>query len=305
MKRWRQQSLEARPTVQGRIDDVTVGNPKGLRLGNSQQWEVVAHYSYLVAGQQYHGAYKRGFESELEAWDLAEALDARNVLVHYVDEKPAKSDLAEAEVQDLIESSRRAIVAKAEVEESVVPLFPHGKLWLYPLIILSGSGLAASLYILAGSLHGETFAFQFMALHAFVFVVFFPAVLTLVSIGRETGNSKDAWKYMFGYIPSWARYAFYAAFGVLITASGWGSFLGPKKVTADSVPWSSFAAGWILFYGFSLLTFVAACRIRVRLFTQCPKGHPSPPGARRCPVCNRPLWRVVTDSDRSSELQPL
>jgi hypothetical protein len=302
IRRWRQQNLESRPSAPGRIDDVTVGKPKGFLAGNSQQWEVRAHYSYSVAGEQYQAVYKRLFDGEVDAWDLAEALDEKNVLVHYAANKPAKSDLAEAAVQQLLDA-RSAMIAIPMGSGEVKPLFPHGKLWLTPLIVLAGLGLLGSVYVLIGSLMGKDFAPRVLVLHFFVFVVFFPAVLVMIALSKKTGRPKDVWKPVFNVLPPWAKFVFY---GAIVLSVLFSTFRAAGRPRHDGEhDWLWFAASWFIFYGFSFLIFWAASRMRVRLLDRCPNGHPSAPGARHCPVCNRPLWRVVSESDRSSELQPL
>ena len=286
MKKWREHTLQSRPTVTGHILETTVGKAEGFRLDSNKHWEVAIHYKYSVEGKEYMGVYRRGFEGELAAWEFADAVDEQAVQVHYRPDKPSGSALVSSELQTLIESSRSQTSPLSPGKTEIVPLFPNGKYWLVPLTVTALAGFLVSLYIYVESWMGKKFGLGVFSLHVLMFVVFAPAVFVLVSIGKKTGNTKNIWKDIFEGLPPWIKYCAYGLFGLAMLTT----ILGNSQAKPDTLV---FASGWMIFYGMSFCVYLAAYNLKVQIVQVCSQGHTNPRNSMNCGQCGRPLWRLI------------
>ncbi len=290
LKKWRTHQLENWPTVLGRIEEITVCEGKGFRVGSNKSWDVDVRYKYSLSGIEYSAVYRRAFEGELEAWDFAEGLDEKTVQVHYPSDRPEKSVLLEPELQSLIESFRATQYIPNLTNSKVEPLIPFLRFWRMPLMAFAGIGFAASLYVLVRAGQGEKFGPGIFVLHALVFAAFFPAVWILVSVGKKLGNSRDAMKQVFSLLPARTKYV---AVALAVVAFACQFLVSGMQSSSDLI---GFASTWMIFYGASFFVFWSTSQIRVTISANCTKGHESIPGSRRCTVCGRPLWKIIRDT---------
>jgi hypothetical protein len=88
-RRWR--DAESWPTTMATIESKEVNQ---VQSGKSSHYFVAElAYSYSVRGEFYSGYYKRPFESEIGAWEFADSLTGKSVLIHYKPNNPAISIL--------------------------------------------------------------------------------------------------------------------------------------------------------------------------------------------------------------------
>lgn len=291
LRRWKDAQLESRPTVTGRIESVEIGEPTGLALNQNDRFEARLHYRYVVTNEEYTGIYKRRFENETSAWEFADSLDGRHVPVRYRTDKSSSSTLSYPELETIIQTSHPSKYKLEEGSYSTEPLFGGWRILLIPLISLAALGLVASLYIAIQSFMGRKFGMQIFTLHVGVFVVFAPAVLLMIFVQRQGGSGKDIWKDLLSQFPGWTKYLFYGLFAAAVIAT---TITGRAGVQNDSSGVLGFAGVWAIFYGSSLLTYIAAYRMRVAVLHGCPRGHGVEHGSRRCGECGRPLRRLLT-----------
>jgi hypothetical protein len=286
LKKWREQGLQIRPTVSGYVSETTVGKAEGLRFDSNKHWEVALHYQYSVEGKEYVGVCRRGFEGEVAAWEFADAVDEQTVQVHYRREKPSTSGLVDSELQTLVESSSSHTKPLAFAGAAIEPLFPYRIYWLVPLMVVALVGFLLSLFVYIESWMGKIFGLGIFSLHVFMFLVFAPAVLIVVSIGKKTGNTKNIWKDIFGGLPPWVKYCAYGLFGLaMITSILSGSHAKPVTL--------GFASAWMIFYGLSFSIYWSAYNLKVQVLQACSKGHLNSKRSMNCADCGRPLWRLI------------
>jgi hypothetical protein len=164
---------------------------------------------------------------------------------------------------------------------------------LYPFMVLAACGLALSMGAHFMALAGRPIPGGKLvwSLHAGVFVVWIPAVLTSLQTTRYA-NRKDFWKVALAGCPAWMRRAGYILFGYAIF--NFAMFMAttahqPKQQTAGDAPPAvirGFSGHWMIFYGAAFA--ILYSRIHApQLYRprKCPQGHDASPVARFCSQC--------------------
>ncbi len=296
--RWIQRNrAESWPISSGQIESLTITESKrsffsSTPRGNSPEFVVEISYSYSVAGNVEAGTYKRGFNTDDEALEFQRDLKGKPVAVHYNPNKPSKSALSEASIEQLLQARppRTLTEYALSAPKSSVPPLVRRFLWVF--IILSFVGLVASLWVHLGAVMGRRVAPEafFWILHMGIFVVWIPA--TLVAKERVGNfNRKDFWKVVLKDLPDWVRYLVYGFlvyagvnfmyFFFQVWAGGGGNGEGPPAIV-----WRGFSGHWMVFYLAALVVLYSATRENVG-DARCLNGHLIPPGASFCTQCGQ------------------
>ena len=279
------------PLVSGRIESVNVRELKpktflGLRLSNSDSsvFNAEITYSYLAGGNSYSGIKRREFADEQEAWEFLRDLEGKPVEVHYNPRKPAASWLSESSLQILLQTRPPAPPASSIGFTDLIPKWTVPFLWFFAALSLLG--LVLSLFVHIQALFGKAMPLEYWALHAGIFVVWFPAVF----VGqRRTGKRarKDPWKAVLQGAPAWMRYMTFAFLYYAV-----GNFLlfmanVPDKHSGSptSVELRGFSGHWMAFYSaaFAILYAAAVQPSGPR----CANGHIFPQDEPYCPFCGQ------------------
>ena len=282
---YRRHLVESWPSVLGRIEAVRVAEPKrilGLTLSQNPTYDAQITYSYGVQGHTYSGLNRRTFADQEEAHDFLRDLKDRPVTVNYNPAKPEFSALTDSSLQHVQES--RLPVPLSSV--SAMQAIPR---WARPFVVFfmgaSIVGLVMSLCVHILALMGRSMPAAFWALHAGIFVVWFPAVLVAIRrAGKKRG--RDLWKVVLNGAPTWMRYVLYALFAypflgtVLFAANGSGNNSGME----NPAEWRGFSQVWMVFY-FSAFAILYAALKDAR--PHCVNGHVVSPDTVSCPRCGQ------------------
>jgi uncharacterized protein DUF3592 len=280
---YRRHRVESWSSVLGRIEAVRVAEPKrilGLTLSQNPTYNAQITYSYGVQGHTYSGLNRRKFADQEEANDFLRDLKDRPVTVNYNPAKPEVSAVTETSLQHVQESRLPVPLSSVSATQAI----PR---WARPFIAFfmaaSIVGFVSSLYVHVNALMGHSMSNAFWALHAGVFVVWFPAVLVAT---RRTGKKRDRdlWKVVLNGAPVWMRYVLYALFAY--------PFLGvvlyvvntPDKGMESPVQWRDFSQVWMAAYFAAFAIFYAALKDER---PHCVNGHVVSPDTVSCPRCGQ------------------
>jgi hypothetical protein len=256
-KRLRQIQASSWSTTVGRIDRTGVKD-KGLFSGSRNKFAAEIGYQYSVGGETFKGEYLQHFELEEQAGEFVRDLEGRVVTVSYDARKPGRSTLLKSAAQ-----ATQAQRAPAP-ESMAVPLPPPG--WarplIWPLIVLSACGLAASLWVHLGALAGRRVAPQsvFFLLHIGIFVVWFPAIF-IAQKRVGTSRRRNFWSLILQGAPAWMRYMVYGFCGYAVVNFIFFMLHSPPSGTSGGPPpsvWRGFSGHWMAFYSAALAIFYAA-----------------------------------------------
>jgi hypothetical protein len=156
--------------------------------------------------------------------------------------------------------------------------------------------LAAAGFVLSAVAHVASIAGMelpsseaFVAMHAGVFVVFFPAVLVMQRISRGVAR-RDVWKVALSGCPPWMRNAGKVFLGDAIlnflhcmaTMPHPAKHRGPPSAAAVRI----FSGHWMVFYGIAFATLYSV-RNRASLLVErrCPNQHLVSINADYCETC--------------------
>ena len=174
---------------------------------------------------------------------------------------------------------------------------------LYPFIALAALGLVLSIvvHVLAHLGYAPLGQGTFI-LHVGIFVVWFPAVLTLMRAGVfrfQMSMSPRAgwrsWQQMVRGSPKWMQrmtagfFIYGFANFLLFLAVGTGGVSGNSRAVPDSpaVLWG-FSGHWMIFYSAALTILYSTVRTW-NAPLKCPAGHLVSPVDRFCPECGEAL----------------
>lgn len=291
VKKWRRAGAADWPVTLGTITATHVALPKTSFLAqpkNQQGYKAELYYSYSVQGGSHSGCYKCDFPTEAESREFIRDLSGKRVRVHYHPDKVQKSFISMEVIQSLLQSR-----APRLGNDPLLPFSPPLPAWSRPFIWvfvgLSAFGLLLSLWVHLNAVSGrQVLPGGFMALHAGIFVVWFPAVFA----AQRLANQKPfSWEAVLRGAPAWMRYMAYAfcayaminfLFFFMAQASNRGS-----GIQISATTWRGFSGHWMAFYSMALAILFSAARIqdtRVR----CAKGHLVSDTAPFCAECGRP-----------------
>lgn len=281
---YRRHRVGSWPSVLGRIEAVRVAEPKrilGLTLSQNPTYDAQIAYSYGVQGQTYSGLNRRTFAEQEEANDFLRDLKDRPVTVHYNPAKPEVSAVTETSLQDVLKS-RLPVPLSASATQAI----PR---WARPFVAFfmgaSIVGLVLSLYVHINALMGHSTPGAFWALHAGIFVVWFPAVVVAVRrAGKKRG--RDMWKVILNGAPVWMRYILYALFAYpfLGLVLSMGNAAGGPSGMENPAQWRGFSQTWMVFY-FAAFAILYAALKDAR--PHCVNGHVVSPNTVSCPRCGQ------------------
>jgi hypothetical protein len=277
--------VESWPSVLGRIEAVRVAEPKrilGLTLSRNPTYDAQITYSYGVQGHIYSGLNRRTFADQEEAHDFLRDLKGRPVTVNYNPAKPEFSAVTEPSLQHVLESRLPVPLSSVSATQAI----PR---WARPFVALfmgaSIVGLVLSLYVHINALMGHSLPDVFWALHAGIFVVWFPAVMVA---SRRAGKKRDRdmWKMILDGAPVWMRYVLYALFvypflGLVLSMV---SASGKPSGMENPAQWRGFSQAWLLFYFAAFAIFYAALK---DARPHCVNGHVVSPETVSCPRCGQ------------------
>ena len=286
--------------TEGRIELVDVDEKKLFSLSTSFRGRSAKHianlgYSYSVAGTNYSGTYKRGFEVEEEAWEFVRGLKGGVVTVQYNPKKPSASALSEQSVETLQQTRPPASVTDSTqfAAADSVPSYLRPFIWFF--VALSTIGLLVSLYVHLGAVMGRSVApgAFFWILHMGIFIVWIPTVLVAKQRVGST-RRKDFWKRVLTGSPEWMRYMVYGFLGYAMVNFGLFMLKAPSGDTGTNPPaevWRGFSGHWMAFYSAALAILYSAANENA-IGLRCLNGHPVSPGANYCDRCGHPVMHV-------------
>jgi hypothetical protein len=199
------------PTIQGRIESVSVKPKKQFLLSTTPRGRAPAFvaelaYSYSVEGQYHSGHYDREFGSEEEGWEFVRDLQGKSVMVSYNPRNASKSTLSEDGVTTLLNTRPPAPEgSEFQVPVSGVPVWVKPLLW--QLVVLAAIGFFLSLWIHLGAVMGKRVAPEafFWGLHVGAIAIWFPAVFVAQHrVGSL--NRRDFWKIVLRSAPDWRNW---------------------------------------------------------------------------------------------------
>lgn len=208
-RKWRAHSSRSWPQASASIDSTHLDGGRSFWQTNrsSNQVRAELNYSYSVGGSNYVGKFVNLLDSEDEALEFVRDLRGSVTTVHYNPSNPRKSFLLESDVQSILH-------ARPPAQQTPTPPQSNANLlpdWLAPFvwifIFLAAVGLILSIWVHIGALLGRRVAPEeyFWGLHLGIFVVFFPAVLSLNGNHEGIGRKGD-WKVMLRFAPPWMFY---------------------------------------------------------------------------------------------------
>lgn len=165
---------------------------------------------------------------------------------------------------------------------------------LYPFMVLAGCGLILSILAHIMALLGLVTPGGNLVwgLHAGVFVVWIPTVLTMFRVMRasiHTGAWTKGWTSAFAGCPHWMRRGVYLLFGYAMFNFVLFIAMVPGQKVSGAAPPAvvrGFSGHWMAFYGAAFATLYSAIyapqHYRER---KCPLGHTVAPTARYCSEC--------------------
>jgi Protein of unknown function (DUF3592) len=254
------------PTIQGRIESVSVKPKKQFLLSTTPRGRAPAFvaelaYSYSVEGQYHSGHYDREFGSEEEGWEFVRDLQGKSVMVSYNPRNASKSTLSEDGVTTLLNTRPPAPEgSEFQVPVSGVPVWVKPLLW--PLVVLAAIGFFLSLWIHLGAVMGKRVAPEafFWGLHVGAIAIWFPAVFVAQHrVGSL--NRRDFWKIVLRGAPDWMRYLVYASLGYAVVNFAIFFFQAPQGgggANPPAVVWRGFSGHWMAFYSGALAILYSA-----------------------------------------------
>ena len=169
---------------------------------------------------------------------------------------------------------------------------------------LAGVGLLLSLVVHAASLAGiAVFGSAAFALHAGVFVVWIPTVITAHRNARDFKH-RDFWKAALRGCPSWMKWLTYGLFVYavvnftyfLITTVS----IAKRSILPEVAVLRGFSGHWMAFYAAAMSVLYSGTRVpSLDAARRCPQGHPVDPLAKFCDQCGSPVGSPPRPPDRT------
>lgn len=298
---WRwfvRQRVDHWPSVEGKIDSVSVTESKGLLgLNNSTRGQngylAQIAYSYSIDGSSYGGNYRKECATQEDAEEFVRDLKGKDLTVRYNANKHASSALSEASLEALQKTRAPAPAGTFIDPARTIPQWAIPFLWVFA--VLSLAGLVLSLYVHINALMGGQMPPTTWGLHVGIFVVWFPAVFVAQ---RRVGNTrrKDFWKVALKGAPDWMRYLIYGLFVYaflnffvfIASAPAHNSSSGGEE--SPSV-WRGFSGHWMVFYAAAFAILYSAA-MAAKSGPRCMSGHSLSAGETSCRICGQPFSPV-------------
>jgi hypothetical protein len=279
------------PVAQGGIESTSVGPAKLFGAGSftrdkSDRYSAEIAYSYSVDGERYSGRYAQNFTDEDEAEEFVRDLQGKPVAIRFNSRKPSKSALVEEELATI--QQNRPPAPLTSVVKNRIPDWARPLIW--PLVALAAAGLAVSIWVHVNALFGRRVLPQefFGAMHAGIFVVFFPGILLTKASGIKT-NRKDFWKNGTPGVPKRLGYLLYflVVYAMINFAIFWLQAPVGKQF-GNEIPiqeWRGFSGHWMLFYCAAMTMLWSAASAASG--PHCLNGHPAAEGETVCQRCGQ------------------
>lgn len=164
------------------------------------------------------------------------------------------------------------------------------KIFLYPFIGLSALGLVLSVVTHIAVILGLHVPAELNLLFPGIFIVWFPAVITL-SLITDGSLKKDIWKVALRGAPKWMRFMNYG-FGIyaILNFVIFIVFVPNNPQDSDSSMLRGFSGYILPFYSVALAIFYSASQVGKNGFRRkCPNGHQVSFSAKYCENCGQPI----------------
>lgn len=174
-----------------------------------------------------------------------------------------------------------------------------------PVLVISAIGLTLSLIAHITALLGIDLGLgnSVFALHVGIFVVWFPAVLLAMKMGRGKnastwGFNSMSWKQVLSGCPGWMIYALYGvfAYAFLNFFLFAGHEAGVPKSGSPSSPEviRGFSGHWLVFY-YAAFAIAYSALMKPELLGDalCKMGHKALPTDKFCSECGSPIAKKV------------
>jgi hypothetical protein len=215
-KIWRdyqQHRSETWPISYGRINSVTVDSQE-------KRNKIKCYYTYRVEAETFTGSFQKTFQDPDEATAWAEALDNKQVAVHYDPANPSRSQLGEVDLEPMV----RAAAASFRATGGEAELSGPDRLLVSAAFVLATLGLAVTVVMLIGEMAGRTLIPSAIASKVSIggYLLFFAALWI------RKGGTKQA-----RATPTWMKYLGYA----LLYYAIFSATLGPShRLLSDHGP---------------------------------------------------------------------
>lgn len=190
---------ETWPISYGRIDRANVDSDKKTA-------KITCYYTYSVGTEKFVGQFKMNFDTSNEAEAWVDALNKKQVAVHYDPGKPERSRLRQIDLAPIVQAAAPLRPARAEP----IPAWRHA-LALAGLL-LSGAGLVISIGMLLGELTGKALVPMQVAVYTASFAYFvFLGGIWIFQQDKRKARATSAWMKFLGY-----ALLYYAIFAAII-----------------------------------------------------------------------------------------
>src|SRR5262249_25867443 len=167
--------------------------------------------------------------------------------------------------------------------------------WPWPFIVAGALGLIASIVVHLSTVIGvpNPLGRAAWALHAGVFVVWFPAVLVGIRLSRDFKN-KDLWRAALRGCPPWLTYAAGAFFVYALINFALFMLTSVHGKPTESQELRGFSGHWMAFYAVGIAMLYSSTRAEeFDRSRRCYNGHVVSPLARFCEECGAPVRSQV------------